>query len=81
ADVREAPVLPIDAVPAGAAQASLWRVREGRLESVTVETGLRDAEAGYVEIRSGLDVGDRILLRPARTLQAGTPVEILPVLR
>lgn len=81
ADVREAAVLPLDAVAAGATQAQVWRIRDGRLEAVAVRLGLRDAEAGLVEVLDGLAPGDTVLLRPARTPVAGTRVEILPELR
>lgn len=81
ADVREAPVLPLDAVPADATHATLWRIRDGRAEPVAVTLGLRDTEAGRVEIVSGLAAGDTVLLRPARALQAGTAVEVLPEAR
>ena len=44
-----------------------WVDRGGKAEKVEVETGV--ADDGWEEITDGLDVGDRVIVGPARTLR------------
>jgi hypothetical protein len=46
------------------------------VERVPVEQGLRDEVAQQVEIRSGLQAGDVVLLGSARELAEGTSVQM-----
>jgi len=80
-DTRTVPAVPADAVDASTTPPSVLRVREGRLERVAVEVGIRDEVAERVEIRRGLVPGDLVLRGSARAgiaegarVQVGTDV-------
>ncbi len=74
---RQAPAIPEDAVDAGTSPPTVMRVRDGQVERVPVELGLRDAVAEEVEIRAGLSPGDLVLLGSARGgVGPGTRVEV-----
>ncbi len=53
------------------------RLRNGTVEHVPVELGLRDDQKERVEIRSGLADGDTLLVGAARTIAPGTPVRVI----
>lgn len=56
--------------------ASVWRLRDGKLEQAAVQLGPRDARSGGYPLLSGLAPGDRILRAPAASkLVAGQAVE------
>ncbi len=73
---REALAVPLDAVDLRSAVPSVLRVKEGKVEKVSVELGLRDEVAQRVEVRSGLQIGDVVVLGSARDLTEGTPVQL-----
>lgn len=73
---REALVIPIDAVDQMGETSKVTRVRQGRVERVTVKLGLRDERAQEVEVVEGLAPGDPVLVGAARELASGTPVEL-----
>jgi membrane fusion protein (multidrug efflux system) len=50
----------------------LFTVRDGKLAAVDAQIGLTSVER--VEIVSGLNVGDRVVVSPVAGMQAGTPV-------
>jgi membrane fusion protein, multidrug efflux system len=76
AETRTAPVLPIAAVDERGVRPSVMRIKNGRVERVEVELGLRDDQSETVEARSGIIPGDTILLGTARGLTPGTPVKV-----
>jgi RND family efflux transporter MFP subunit len=78
---REALALPLEAVDLRTTPPSVMRVREGRLERVTVTPGLRDDVAQQIEVRSGLQSGDVVVLGSARDLAEGTRVEVTQAAR
>ncbi|MBN1207823.1 MAG: efflux RND transporter periplasmic adaptor subunit [Myxococcaceae bacterium] len=73
---REALAVPAGAVDLRTTTPSVLRVREGKVERVSVEPGLRDEVAQQVEIRSGLQAGDVVVLGSARELAEGTSVQL-----
>lgn len=74
---RTAPAVPVTAISSGPDGAAALRVdQEGRVESVTVVTGIRDA--GMIEIVSGLAPGDHIVSRAGAFVRPGD--RITPVL-
>lgn len=75
-EAREALAVRQDAVDLRTTTATVLRVRDGKVERVAVEQGLRDEVAQQVEIRSGLQEGDVVLLGSARELAEGTPVQM-----
>jgi RND family efflux transporter MFP subunit len=70
-------VLPEAALRDQAGAASVLRIHDDRLQDQPVELGARDANAGLVEIVSGLQVGDRVVLSSAANLKAGLAVQIV----
>jgi RND family efflux transporter MFP subunit len=73
---REALAVPLGAVDVRSTSPSVLRVKDGKVERVTVELGLRDEVAQRVEIRSGLQAGDVVVLGSARELAEGTRVQV-----
>jgi len=52
------------------------RIRQGRVERVLVQLGLKDEGAERVEITSGVQAGDTLLLGAAQGISAGTVVKV-----
>jgi RND family efflux transporter MFP subunit len=76
AETRTAPIVPIAAVDERGVRPSVMRIKNGRVEKVEIELGLRDDQLEAVEARSGVIPGDTILLGTARGLTPGTPVRV-----
>lgn len=75
-EARDALALPLEAVDLRTTPPSVLRVRNGRLERVSVTPGLRDDVAQQLEVRSGLQAGDVVVLGSARDLAEGTRVQV-----
>ena len=75
-ETRTAPVVPVSAVDERGVRPSVMRIRNGKVERVEIELGLRDAQTEMVEARTGVVPGDTILLGTARGLTPGTPVRV-----
>ncbi len=73
---RTAPVVPVIAVDERGVRPSIMRIRNGRVERIEVELGLRDEQTETVEVRSGVVPGDTVLLGTARGLTPGTAVKV-----
>src|SRR5204863_1563017 len=76
AETRTAPVLPVSAVDEHGVRPSVMRIKNGKVEKVEVELGLRDDQSETVEVRSGVIPGDTVLLGTARGLSPGTVVKV-----
>lgn len=72
---REALAVPLGAVDLRTTTPSVLRVKDGKVEKVQVELGMRDEVAHQVEVRSGLQAGDVVVLGSARELTEGTLVQ------
>jgi hypothetical protein len=48
-----------------------WRVKNGALQKVKLDLGVRDARTGAYSVRSGLAEGDTVLRYPNSTLKDG----------
>jgi RND family efflux transporter MFP subunit len=69
--------VPSDAVDLATSPATVLRVKDGKVEKVPVELGLKDVVAELVEVRSGLAIGEVVVLSSARaSLSPGTPVRL-----
>lgn len=66
--------VPAAAVREQDGRARAWRVRDGKAEPVDVVTGERDGDA--VEVKSGLDDGDQVVIDGAARLRQGQRVRI-----
>jgi RND family efflux transporter MFP subunit len=75
-EIKSAAVVPIVAVDERGVRPSVMRIRNGRVERVEIELGLRDNQTETVEVRSGVVQGDTLLLGTARGLTPGTPVKV-----
>ncbi len=73
---RKAIAVPVTAVGSGAEGATVMRVRDGLVERIAVETGIRDG--GMVEILSGVVPGDLIVTKAAAFVRDGDRIN--PVL-
>lgn len=69
-------VVPIDALDESGSAPTVVRVRNGVTERVTVQLGVRSDAEGWVEIVSGLNAGETVLVGPARTITPGTRVNV-----
>lgn len=76
AETRTAPVVPAAAVDEHGVRPSVMRIKNGKVEKVEIELGLRDNQTETVEVRSGIVPGDTVLLGTARGLTPGTPVKV-----
>jgi hypothetical protein len=68
--------VPVTAVYVRGPAPAVLRLRESRVQRVTVATGLRDDVAERIEITSGLAAGDTVLLGSAQGLSDGTVVRV-----
>jgi RND family efflux transporter MFP subunit len=76
-ETRTVPAVPADAVDPSTTPPSVLRVKDGRVERVPVEVGLRDEVAERVEVKSGLVPGDVVLRGSARGgIPEGTRVQL-----
>ena len=75
-ETRTAPVVPASAVDERGVRPSVMRIKNGKVEKVEIELGLRDAQTEMVEARAGITPGDTILLGTARGLTPGTAVRV-----
>ncbi len=71
---RKAIAIPITAVDLRGATPTARRIKEGKVEIVAVQLGLRDEVASLVEVTGGLAHGDTVLTGGAMSVSAGTPV-------
>jgi len=75
-ETRTAPVVPVAAVDERGVRPSVMRIKNGKVERVEVDLGLRDNQTETIEVRSGVIPGDTVLLGTARGLTPGTPVKV-----
>ena len=73
---RTSPMLPLAAVDERGLRPYAVRLKNGKIEKVEVQLGIRDAAAETVEITAGLAAGDTVLLGAARGISPGTPVRV-----
>ncbi len=75
-ETRLAPTLPASAVDERGVRPWVMRIKNGKVERVEIELGLRDDQTESVEVRAGVAPGDTVLLGTARGLTPGTPVKV-----
>lgn len=74
--VRRAIVAPASAVDQRGVYPTVLRIRQGRVEQVQVQLGVKDAAQDQIELRSGVAAGDTILLANAAGVLPGTAVRV-----
>ncbi len=67
---------PVSAIDARGTSPAVMRIRQGKVERVPVQLGLRDEGAERIEIRSGVQQGDTLLLGAAQGISPGTTVRV-----
>jgi len=72
-------VLPDEAVDETGATPTVLRVKNGVVERVAVQLGLRDEQAERVQVTAGIMAGDTVLIGAARAITPGTPIEVAPI--
>jgi RND family efflux transporter MFP subunit len=73
---RTGMVAPVTAVDARTSTPSVFRIKGGKVERVSVQLGLRDESSERVEIKSGVALGDTLLLGAAQGITPGTIVRV-----
>jgi RND family efflux transporter MFP subunit len=69
-------VVPANAVDARSNIPAVFRIKGGKVERVPVQLGLRDDAAERIEIASGVQVGDTLLIGAAQGITPGTIVKV-----
>lgn len=75
---ESAPTVPETAVRPSERGFLVYVVEDGKAYSRVIETGLRTG-AGRVEVRAGLELGERVVVRGAEALRDGVDVRIVDV--
>jgi membrane fusion protein, multidrug efflux system len=78
-ETRTAPIAPASAVDERGLRPVAMRIKNGRVERVEIQLGIRDEASEIVEIRMGLTPGDTVLLGAARGVSPGTPITVSAV--
>lgn len=73
---RETLAVPVTAVGSNADGTTVMRVRDGLVERVVVQPGIRDA--GFVEILSGIEEGDTVVTKAAAFVRDGDHINPVP---
>ncbi len=74
--VRRTLVAPISAVDQRGVSPTVFRIRQGRVEQVQVQLGVKDGAQDQIELRAGVAAGDTILLGNAGGVVPGTTVRV-----
>jgi hypothetical protein len=69
-------IAPISAIDLRSSQPAVMRIRQSKVERVPVELGLRDEGAERIELKSGVQAGDTLLLGAAQGISPGTVVKV-----
>jgi RND family efflux transporter MFP subunit len=69
-------IVPYSAVDLASNAPTAVRLKNGKVESVTVQLGTKDEQNERVEVVSGVAVGDTLLIGAAQGISAGTPVRV-----
>jgi RND family efflux transporter MFP subunit len=70
-------VAPATAVDRSGMTPTVVRIQQGKAQRVSVQLGLRDSQTNEVEVRSGLVLGDTLLLGAAASVTPGTAVHVV----
>lgn len=73
---RSGMVAPVTAVDSRSNVPAVFRIKGGKVERVPVQLGLRDEASERIEIVSGVQVGDTLLLGAAQGITPGTIVKV-----
>lgn len=71
-------VVPFNAVDLTGATPTVVRLKNGKVERVDVQVGIRDEQLERIELTGGVAAGDTLLLGAAQGISAGTQVRVQP---
>jgi RND family efflux transporter MFP subunit len=74
--VRRTLVAPVSAVDQRGVSPTVLRIRQGRVEQVQVQLGVKDGAQDQIELRAGVAAGDTLLLGSAGGVLPGTAVRV-----
>ena len=69
-------VVPASAIDTRMQRPAVVRLRGGKVERVDVQLGMRDANTETVQISTGVNPGDTLLVAAAQAITIGTPVRV-----
>ncbi len=75
-ETRTGMVVPVTAVDTRTSAPAVFRIKSGKVERVAVQVGLKDDIAERIEIASGIQIGDTLLLGAAQGITPGTTVTV-----
>jgi len=75
-DARRAVAVPVSAVDRRGTAPVIHRVKQGKVQIVPVQLGVRDEVAELVEIHSGIAQGDTVLMGSAQAITEGSAVRV-----
>lgn len=78
---RDGLTVPVDAIDRTMQRPAVLVVRQGKVQRIDVQLGLRDEQAQRVEIRRGVQAGEVVLVGAAQEISPGTPVRLAPTVR
>jgi RND family efflux transporter MFP subunit len=75
-EMKSGLIAPTSAIDTRSTEPAVIRIRQSKVERVPVELGLRDEGAEKIEIKSGVQAGDTLLLGAAQGISVGTIVRV-----
>ncbi|HVF38258.1 MAG TPA: efflux RND transporter periplasmic adaptor subunit, partial [Gemmatimonadaceae bacterium] len=75
-EARTGLVVPVSAVDVRGPAPAVLRVKQSKVEKLQVQLGIRDEGAERIEILSGVQVGDTLLIGAAQGITPGTVVKV-----
>ncbi len=69
-------VVPASAIDVRGSAPFVMRLRQGKVEKIQIQTGLTDKSSESIEVLSGLQAGDTLLLGAAQGITPGTAVRV-----
>lgn len=75
-NARNGIVVPVNAVDMRGTLPTVFRVKNGRVERTEVTLGIRDEGTERIEIVTGVQAGDTLLVGAAQGIAPGTPVRV-----
>ena len=69
-------IAPVSAIDQRSTVPAVMRIKQGKVERVPVQLGLRDEGAEKIQITSGVQAGDTLLLGAAQGISSGTVIKV-----
>ena len=69
-------IAPVAAIDQRSSVPAVMRIRQGKVERVPVQLGLRDEGAERIQITAGVQAGDTLLLGAAQGISSGTVIKV-----